>query len=66
MCSELEKKHPHIVGKLNLLWGYDILDKYLNSLILSDRINRSGFSRAVMGELMTIQRVHQQLFGVSL
>lgn len=65
MCSELEKNHPHIIKRLNLLWNSELLDGYLNGLILSDlfRSDRIEFSEAVISELMVIQRVHNQLFG---
>lgn len=62
MKSALEERHPHIIRKLNLLWKSPYFDTYINNLILSDRIHRIGFTKEVIAELMTIQRVHNQLF----
>jgi hypothetical protein len=65
MCSELEKKYPHVIEALKLLWPSDLCDQYLNSLVIADRPNRNGFSKKAIEELLTIQRILSDLLKSS-
>jgi len=53
-ASDLERRHPHIVERLRFLWGYPEGGRYLARLIVDTRGGRTGFSREVMSELMTL------------
>jgi len=52
--SHIERAHPHIVDRLRLLWGYPEGGRYLARLIVDSRGSRSGFSKEVMSELLTL------------
>lgn len=52
--SDLERRHPHIVERLRMLWGYPEGGRYLAQLIVDTRGGRTGFSKEVMSELMTL------------
>ena len=52
--SHIEQKHPHIVDRLRLLWGYPEGSRYLASLLVDARGDRAGFSREVFSELITL------------
>lgn len=53
-ASDLERRHPHIVERLRFLWGFPEGGRYLAQLIVDSRGGRTGFSREVMSELMTL------------
>ncbi len=53
-ASDLERRHPHIVERLRMLWGYPEGGRYLARLVVDTRGGRTGFSKEVMSELMTL------------
>lgn len=44
----------HIVEKIRALWGTKTCDLYLNSLLITDRIEREGFPPEVSKVLMSL------------
>lgn len=52
--SHLERAHPHIVERLRTAWGYPEGGRYLAKLIVDTRGGRTGFSKEVMSELLTL------------
>jgi hypothetical protein len=50
--------YPHVYTKLELLWGEPECEKYLNSLVISNREgNRAGFPEVVMIELLNVHEL---------
>ncbi|HEY4375058.1 MAG TPA: hypothetical protein VGN52_24265 [Burkholderiales bacterium] len=65
--SHVERAHPHIVERLRTTWGYPEGGRYLAKLIVDSRGGRTGFSKEVMSELLTLAtlaaEVHAPLEG---
>lgn len=59
--SELEKKFPHIVEKLTMLWGHYGISAYLSHLLIDDRGDRHGFTGDVMSEIMFLNNLHEDM-----
>ena len=59
--SHLERGFPHIFFKLAELWGCDIFDPYIDSLIFSNRPDRQGFPAEVALELFRLKNAHEAL-----
>ena len=57
----LERGFPHIFSKLANLWGSDVFDTYIDTLILSDRADRQGFPAEVALELFRLKNAHAAL-----
>lgn len=55
-------RFPHILEKLNLLWPGKECNTYLDSLLVSDRVSRAGFSPDVGSELMLLKDVRDHLY----
>lgn len=60
-ASELEKNFPRIVEKINMLWGHDGIAAYLSHLLIDDRGDRHGFNGEVMGEIMFLNNLHEEM-----
>jgi hypothetical protein len=58
---QLEKAHPHIIEKICAHWQAGSLDVYLDSLLFDSRGNRTGFSAALMAEMVAIQNYYRSL-----
>lgn len=56
------RRHPHIVNRLSELWLEPAaLADYFQSLLLSSRPDRTGFSFDVLSELVDLQSYHDDL-----
>lgn len=54
----LKKKFPHILERVELLWGSLELHKYLQQTLFTERSNRQGFPQDVMQALGEIHIEH--------
>jgi type II secretory ATPase GspE/PulE/Tfp pilus assembly ATPase PilB-like protein len=54
--------HPRLVRKVEALWGTREALRYLDSLMLSDRHSRHGFSEKVLTELTYLKQTHEAAF----
>jgi hypothetical protein len=56
------RRHPHIVNRLCEVWNQPAsMADYLQSLLLSSRPGRTGFSFDVLGELVDLQSYYDDL-----
>ena len=60
--TPLEKNFPHILTKIQTLWGYPELNRYFLRLTIDDRGDREGFPTDVWDDLQMLMRLHQDLF----
>jgi hypothetical protein len=60
-ASELEKTFPRIVEKIIMLWGHDGIAPFLSHLLIDDRGDRHGFTGEVMGEIMFLNNLHEEM-----
>lgn len=60
--TELAASHPRLVRKIDGLWGTHEAMRYLDSLMLSDRHIRHGFSEKVLAELVRLKQAHEMEF----
>lgn len=56
---ELANKYARISEKLETLWGSREAMHYLDSLLLSERSQRQGFSEEVIRDLLLLKQVHE-------
>lgn len=64
--TELPVRHPHIINRLAEVWpGIGATERYFDSLMLSDRKDRQGFSLAVFGELRDLLDYRLSMLPVS-
>lgn len=59
--SAIEADFPHIAEKLTLVWGYPDCFSYLTGLIIDNRGNRKGFNLDIMGDLMLLLKITEQV-----
>jgi hypothetical protein len=59
--SQLEQRFPRILAKLVEVWGRPEGDAYLNSLLVADRADRTGFPGDVASELFRLSMIHGAL-----
>lgn len=59
--SSIEADFPHIAEKLVLVWGYPGCFSYLTELIIDNRGNRKGFNLDIMGDLMLLLKITEQV-----
>jgi len=59
--SSIEADFPHIANKLTLVWGYPECFSYLCELIIDNRGNRKGFDLDIMGDLMLLLKITEQV-----
>lgn len=59
--SSIEANFPHIAEKLTLVWGYSECFSYLSELIIDNRGNRKGFNLDIMGDLMLLLKITEQV-----
>lgn len=51
----IKEKHPKIGKRLELIWGSPEASKYLDSIMISDRNFRMGFSVEVFDALLKLR-----------
>lgn len=59
--APLEKSFPHILKKIQALWGYPEMNLYFSRLIIDDRGDREGFPAEVWDDLHTLMQLHQTI-----
>ena len=63
--TQLALRHPHIVNRLADIWSsVGVTERYFDSLLLSDRHDRQGFSVAVFEELHNLLEYRLSLLPV--
>ena len=60
--TPLEKSFPHILEKIQVLWGYPELNLYFSRLTIDDRGDRDGFPTDVWDDLQMLMLLHQDFF----
>jgi len=55
-------QHERLVRKIEALWGTREAMRYIDSLMLSDRHGRHGFSEKVVVELGSLRQMHEATF----
>lgn len=59
----IKEHHPHISNRLELLWGSNEFDVYVQSLFLNDRDPpRKGFDYKVLVSLVHLANEHRAKF----
>jgi uncharacterized protein len=56
--ARLDQRYPHILERIEQLWGTSQIDHYLQELLLDTRGNRQGFAPEVMSDLMFLHGLH--------
>lgn len=56
LLTIIRGSHPALADKIELLWGEPELISFLDSLMVSDRENREGFSPLIFSALFMIQQ----------
>lgn len=56
--AQIERQFPHVLARLAELWGTREADRYLDSLMVSDRPNRAGFPPDVAMEIFRLSTAH--------
>lgn len=56
--TPLEKKFPHVLEKIQAMWGYPEMNLYFSRLTIDDRGNRDGFPADVWNDLHTLMKLH--------
>ncbi|MGA7979233.1 MAG: FHA domain-containing protein [Chromatiaceae bacterium] len=56
--ASLETQHPRIWNEIFAQWGTPTCERYLHSLIYTERVDRDGFSLQVMSELLCLLHIH--------
>jgi hypothetical protein len=59
--EHIEQQFPRILANIVAQWGKRELDAYLDSLMVSDRPGRQGFSGEVAMEVFRLSTVHSGL-----
>lgn len=62
--AQIERQFPHVLARLAELWGTRDADRYLDSLMVSDRPNRAGFPPDVAMEIFRLSTAHAS-YGLS-
>lgn len=66
MLSVLEEMFPHVIERLDLVWGDpDAFDEMFSDLILDKRGDRTGWPLDAWAELNFLQSVHHLAYGVA-
>lgn len=61
--TPIEISFPHILEKIQALWGYPEMDYYFVRLTIDDRGDRQGFPAEVWDDLQMLTRLHRDLFS---
>jgi len=61
--SEIEKRFPHILDNLILVWGFPEFGPFIEKLMINYRDARQGFPHEVMDELLFLHAVHELRSG---
>lgn len=59
--QHIERDFPRILAKIVGLWGKSALDAFLDSLMVSDRPGRQGFSPEIAMEIFRLSTLHGSL-----
>ena len=59
--TPLEKTFPHILEKIQTLWGYPEMELYFARLAIDDRGHRAGFPADVWDDLLMLMQLHHDL-----
>ena len=59
--QHIEQSFPRILAKIAELWGKPALDAFLDSLMVSDRPGRQGFSPEIAMEIFRLSTLHGSL-----
>jgi hypothetical protein len=59
--SALEQGFPHVVEKIQMMWGHPELDAYLRQVALDERGQRKGFSPEAWSEIHFLAELHQRI-----
>lgn len=69
LIPQLENKHldamsrfPHIIEKLNLVWGFKEGSEYLRSLTVDDRGGRQGFPADMLFTIHRLIELHDEKY----
>lgn len=57
----LEQDYPHVFANIVRLWGMPEMEPYFNSLLVTDRPNRQGFSVAAAAEILSLIETYHKL-----
>ena len=60
--TALEIHYPHVVEKIQLMWGYPEMNTYFLRLTVDERGDRDGFPPDVWDDLHILLRIHHELF----
>lgn len=60
--TALEKNFPHILEKIQALWGYPEMNYYFLRLTIDERGDRQGFPTEVWDDLQILVRIHHDLY----
>jgi len=55
-------EHTEIVKTLSMMWGHEELIKYVNDLLITERLSRQGFAPDIFVDLLKILQEHQACF----
>lgn len=58
----IEQQYPRIAAEIRDRWGTEQFDLYLDSLLIDDRGNRSGFPPDVAEALLTLSSEHTRRY----
>lgn len=62
--TNLEKKFPHILDKIIIMWDSAEFDSYLNKFMLDKRDHaRQGFPPEIATEILRLSMLHSKQFG---
>ena len=60
--SDLAAGHERLLDKIEALWGSREAIAYLDSLMLTDRRGRKGFTERVLRNLVSVRQLHETLY----
>lgn len=60
--SNLQAEFPRIIQKVETMWGSHEVMSYLDSLLLSDRRGRKGFTEEILREVTYLKQLHEYEF----
>lgn len=60
--TQLAKQFPHVIRRIEALWGKPEIYAYLDALTLNDSIPRQGFPPEVMAEVQSLQAAYRARF----
>ena len=64
--STIEQRFPHIARQLVAMWGSEACAMLISRLVVSDRLDRKGFPREVIDDLMMLYELNDRGVGPTL